>query len=611
MTASTLPTTRLIKRPDYDLKQAISKNRFVGLWRLMEGYRPFYFGAIVSQGLSALAKSLTLVLLSYFVDKVLIRDDMLSIVPFVALGFVALALFEGGFRFLSGTWAAQTAEGVALRLRNYLFDQMQRLSFTYHDKNPTGDLLQRCTSDVDAVRRFFVDQGAEIGRITLLFLVNFIAIATMNWQLALFSSIVIPIVVIISLFFFKRVSDRYEAYQEQEAKLSTRLQENLTGVRVVKAFARQEHEIGRFESENFEHFRRGRRMLIMHALFWPTLDILTGLQLIGCYLVGALLVIDNRMSIGEYLAYAGMVVYIIFPMRNLGRVIVQMSTGLVSFDRVMEVIREEREPLREGEAAPVENLVGHVVFEDVTFEYEKDTPVLNHVSFEAKPGQVIALMGSTGSGKTSLVGLLPRFYEVTQGRILLDGVDLREYPRDFLRRSIGIVEQEPFLFSRTIRENITYSVGRDVTDEELFRATKAAAIHHVIEGFPEGYKTLVGERGVTLSGGQKQRVAVARTLLKNPRILIMDDATSSVDTETEAAIRTALKELLPGRTSFIIAHRVQTVMSADLIVVFDKGVIVQMGTHHELLRDETGIYRRIYDMQSRIDEELEKELAGE
>jgi ATP-binding cassette subfamily B protein len=432
----------------------------------------------------------------------------------------------------------------------------------------------------------------------------------MHLPLALFSSIVIPIVVLVSLWFFKRVSDRYEAYQEQEAKLSTRLQENLTGVRVVKAFARQSHEIARFERENHEHYRRGRQMLVMHALFWPTLDILTGLQLIAGYYVGAILTLDGALSIGQYLAYAGMVVYIIFPMRNLGRVIVQMSTGMVSYDRIMEVIREEREPLREGEAAPVTELAGHVVFEGVSFEYEKDTPVLKEISFEAKPGQVIALMGSTGSGKTSLVGLLTRFYEVTRGRILLDGVDLRDYPRDFLRRHIGIVEQEPFLFSRTIRENIAYGVGRKVGDEDVFRAARAAAIHHVVEGFPDGYNTLVGERGVTLSGGQKQRVAVARTLLKDPRILILDDATSSVDTETEAAIRTALKELLPGRTSFIIAHRVQTVMSADLIVVFDKGEIVQMGTHAQLLEDEGGIYRRIYDMQSRIDEELEKELSA-
>jgi ATP-binding cassette subfamily B protein len=306
-----------------------------------------------------------------------------------------------------------------------------------------------------------------------------------------------------------------------------------------------------------------------------------------------------------------MVVYIIFPMRNLGRLIVEMSRGLVSYDRVAENIENDREPLGEGEAAPVSALKGEIVFDSVTFEYETGSPVLKNVSFTAKPGQVIALMGSTGSGKTSVVNLLTRFYDYGRGQITLDGIDLREYPRDFLRRNIGIVEQEPFLFSRSIRENITYGVGREVSDDEVIRAAKAAAIHHVIEGFADGYNAMVGERGMTLSGGQKQRLAIARTLLKDPRILIMDDATSSVDTETEAGIRMALKELLPGRTAFIIAHRVQTVMSADQILVFDHGEIVQMGTHAELLRDEDGIYRRIFDMQSRIDEEVEREVAGE
>ncbi len=234
--------------------------------------------------------------------------------------------------------------------------------------------------------------------------------------------------------------------------------------------------------------------------------------------------------------------------------------------------------------------------------------VLSNVSFHAKPGQAIALLGSTGSGKTSLVNLLPRFHEYTGGRILLDGVELKDYSRSYLRRQIGIVEQEPFLFSRSIRENISYGVGRDVSQEEIERAAKAAAVHDVIVGFPDGYDTLVGEKGVTLSGGQKQRVAIARTLLKNPSILIFDDSTSAVDTETEAEIRAALNQLMQNRTTFIIAHRIQSVMIADLILVLDKGAVVQMGTHAELLKNDDGMYRRIYDIQTKIDVELEREI---
>jgi ATP-binding cassette subfamily B protein len=276
----------------------------------------------------------------------------------------------------------------------------------------------------------------------------------------------------------------------------------------------------------------------------------------------------------------------------------------------MEVVKQAREPLHDGKYQPSGAVRGEIVFENVSFMYSDGTSnALKIISFHARPGQVIALLGSTGSGKTSLVNLLPRFHEYTSGRILLDGVELKDYPRAYLRRQIGIVEQEPFLFSRSIRENITYGVGRDVPQEEVERAAKAAAIHDVILSFPDGYNTIVGEKGVTLSGGQKQRVTIARTLLKNPRILILDDSTSSVDTETEASIREALNGLMENRTTFIIAHRIQSVMNADLILVLDKGEVVQMGTHDELVTQMDGMYRRIYDIQTRIDEELEIELS--
>jgi ATP-binding cassette subfamily B protein len=604
--------THLIKRSDYDLQDAAHPNRLLGIWRMITGYRGDYFWAIMGQVVAVSAKTGTMVLLSFLIDDVLSRGDVLSVVPLVALGFLALAGIEGGFTFLSGRYASATAEGVAYRLRNYLYDHLQRQPFRYHDKQPTGDLMQRVTSDVDMIRRFLSEMGTQIGRILLLFLVNWLVIlTTIHVGLGLVSALVVPIVFALSLFFFGRVEKRFEEAQTQEAVVSTRLQENLTGVRVVKAFARQNYEIERFDRENYKHFQKNNNVLLMHSLFWPLTDLLTGFHQAACYFLGAMLALNGDITAGQYIAFAGMVVYIIHPMRNMGRLIVQASQALVAYDRVMDIIKHPREPLGEGEAAPTASIGGEVCFKDVSFEYERGLPVLKQVSFVAKPGQVVALMGATGSGKTTVINLLMRFYDHTAGSITIDGIDLKDYPRDFLRRSIGVVEQEPFLFSRTIRENITYGVGRDVSDEEVFAAARAAAIHHVIESFPQGYATLVGERGVTLSGGQKQRVAIARTLLKNPRILVLDDATSSVDSETEAAIRDAIKQLLPGRTAFIIAHRVQTVMSADQILVFDNGQIVQAGTHAQLLAQEGSFYQRIYEMQSRIDEELEKEINDE
>lgn len=594
---------------NYDLKKAYTTNRIQGLWRMMSGFRLKYLGATVALGLGALAKTSTYLLLRYFVDSYFVAPTPGVSLPLIASGFVGLAFLEGSMTFASGRWAAQTAEGIARRLRNYLFDQIQHLSFTYHSKMETGELIERSTSDVDALRRFYSDQAIGIGRIILLFAINFGALVFLNLKLALISVIVIPIILATSTWFFKRVTKAYEAYQEQEAILSTTLQENLSGVRVVKAFARQNYESEKFEKDNWEKYQRGKRLLRLHSLFWPLSDTICGAQMLAGYLVGALMAINGEISVGTYLAYAGLIVWLIFPMRNLGRLIVQFSTGQVSYGRVMEIIKQDREPLDLGDYRPENGFQGSLEFKDIGFEYEPGSPVLEEINFSVKSGQVVALLGSTGSGKTSLVHLLPRFYEYTHGSVLLDGVELNRYPRSYLRQQIGIVEQEPFLFSRSIRENIAYGVDREISDEEIVNAARAAAIHDVIMTFPNGYDTLVGEKGVTLSGGQKQRVAIARTLLKNPRILIFDDSTSSVDTETEAEIRDALTQLMKDRTTFIIAHRIQSIMIADLILVMDRGRIVQAGTHADLVNQQ-GIYRKIYEIQTRIEDELEKEISG-
>ncbi len=594
---------------DLDLKKTLSKNKLVGLWRLMKGYQWMYLGAIAALAVATVARTGIYLVLRRFIDNVILAGNFGKEMTIVVLSFIGYSLLQGSFTFVSGWLASKTSESVTRRLRNYLFDHLQRLPYSYHAESQTGDLISRSTSDVDAINRFFSEQAIGIGRILLMFIVNIIALLQLNTRLALISIIAIPAIIGVSIFFFSKVSKAYEKYQEQEATLSSRLQENLTGVRVVKAFARQGYESYKFDRENWEKFRLGKQLLTIHSTFWPISDIICGLQMLGSYFAGAMMAVNGEITVGTYIAFTALVVWIIWPMRGLGRLIVQTSTGLVSYKRVAHILEQDREPLLEGSYVPEGDVQGELIFDHVYFEYEKDNPVLEDISFVCKPGNVIALLGSTGSGKTSLVNLLPRFYEPTQGMITLDGVDITEYPRKYLRSQIGIVEQEPFLFSRSIKENITYGVHREVSDEEVIQAARFAAIHEVIEAFPKGYDTLVGERGVTLSGGQKQRVAIARALLKNPRVLILDDSTSSVDTETEAQIRDALDRLMKDRTTFIIAHRIQSVMKADLILVFDKGKIIQQGTHDSLIKTD-GMYREIFDIQTRIEVELEKEIAS-
>ncbi|MCJ7549387.1 MAG: ABC transporter ATP-binding protein/permease [Anaerolineae bacterium] len=641
-------THNLQEKLSLDLKSTLSDSRSIGLFRLMQGFRWLYFGALAAVALGALVRTYYYQLLQYVVDEVFGNPEAQGRLPLVAAAFVGLAVAEGLFAYLRSIWSAQTAEGITLRLRDYLLDHIQRLPFSFHDYVKTGELIQRATSDVDAVRRFYADQALGIGRILALFVVNFTMLMSMSPRLAWTSIAVMPFIVGTSYFFFGRVSKAYKAFQKQEAKLSTVLQENLTGVRVVRAFARQSYEIDKFESENLEKYRRGRRLTRMHALYWPLSDVMCAVQTILAIAVGAMMGLRGEITIGTYMAAMGMVIWIIWPMRNMGRLIVNVSTGLVSYQRVAEMIREDREEVESG-SVPMDTPVrGAVEFKDVTFAYEPqsvlketkprsegrkskagreqtggsaqagasaDAPpepveVLHGITFRCDPGQSVALLGSTGSGKTSIINLLLRFYDHQSGSITLDGVPLGEYPRAMLRSIIGIVEQEPFLFSRSIGENIAYGSQREVSPEEVEEAAKAAAIHDIILTFPEGYNTVVGERGVTLSGGQRQRVAIARALLKDPRILVLDDATSSVDTETEEQIQDALGRLMADRTTFLVAHRIQTVMSADLILVLDKGAVVQSGTHAELVQQD-GLYRDIFDIQSQIDEEVRHEVEFE
>ena len=595
---------------ELDLRTAVSENRLTCLWRISAGFRRRYLVAVIAVALAAAARVASFDLLRVFVDDVLPGADAVRGALLVALAFVGLAVLQGVLTFVSGRLAAETGEGVALRVRHFIYDHIQQLPFAYHDEVESGDLIQRATSDVDALRRLFSDQAIGIGRITLLCVVIFVALLQLNVKLACFSVIVIPVVLVASILFFRTIGRSYEAFQAQEALVTSRLRENLTGVRVVRAFARQEHEKQRFDAANAEWYRRGKRLALLEALYWPTTDILCGFQLVACFTLGARMTIAGTITPGAYVAYAGLVVFLIHPVRHLGRWISQLSTGLVSLGRLMEIVRVEREPLDDGPYVPAgERVRGDLEFRNVSFSYSDRGPAVSNISFSVRAGQTVAFLGGTGSGKTTLVSLLMRFYEYGEGEILLDGVDLRRYSRRFLRRHLGLVLQEPFLFSRTIADNLHYGAARKPSQEETERAARSASLHDEILSFPEGYRTLVGERGVTLSGGQKQRMTIARTLLQDPRILILDDALSSVDTETDASVRAALAARAGERTTLIISHRIQSVMHADLILVLDGGRIVQRGTHEELSL-APGIYRRILELQTRIEEELESELGA-
>lgn len=593
----------------FNIKQTALPSRGRGLFLLLTGYRGLYLAALVGVGLAALANTGVYLVVGRFVDNVLPSGNIVNQLPLYALGVVGLALLQGLFSATSGRWAAFASERVVKRLRDFLYDHLQRLSFTYHDRMQTGELLSRATSDVDTIRKLFAEQAIGIGRIATLFLVNFSVLLWIDVRYALVSVAVIPFVLAISYIFFAVIGRRYEKFQEQEAQLTNQLQEALAGVRVVRAFGRSQHEIERFEVENHKKYLEGKNLTRAHAAYWPSTDLLCGGQVVFSLWYGARMALNDEISIGLFIVSIGLVNQLIWPIRNLGRFLSEISMALVSFGRIRDIIEQTREPLTDANSiTPPATIHGDITFKNLNFNYAgEETTVLHDINFELAAGQTVALLGSTGSGKTTLVNLLPRFYDYANGSITLDGIELNRYPRDFLRQRIGIVMQEAFLFATTIRENITYGAGREVSDDEVFAAAEAAAVHDVILGFPDGYDTVVGERGVTLSGGQKQRVALARTILQQPDILILDDSTSAVDTETETQIRDAMLGAADNRTTFIIAHRIQSVMHADLILVMDKGHITERGSHYELL-EQGGTYRRIYELQASIESDLAAEI---
>jgi len=521
---------------------------------------------------------------------------------------VVFALVRGVFSFTQAYMGERASQSVSFDFRNELFAKIQRLSFSYHDRHRTGQLMIRATDDVEKVR-LFIGQGLLMAvQAVILMAGTLLILYFTNVRLTVIILPVLPVTMIFFMIFGAVARPMFEVVQRKLSALNAILQENLAGIRVVKAFNREQRQQTHFNAAAEDYMNGFLRVMRLMTFLFPAIFLLANLGQALILFFGGSQIISGSLTLGEYQKFSLYLVFIFIPVGQLGFIISQMAQASASAARIFEILDAPREVEDHPESQPLPPIGGEVAFEAVSFRYfGSEEPVLNKVGFIAEPGQTIALLGMTGSGKSTLINLIPRFYDPTDGRVLIDGHDIAAVKLDSLREQIGIVLQETTLFAGTIRENIAF--GRsDASIEQVTAAASAAAAHEFILEFPEGYETPVGERGSSLSGGQKQRIAIARALLLDPRILILDDSTSSVDLQTEYLIQQALDRLMIGRTSFVIAQRISTVLNADQILVLDKGQIAAQGTHEQLL-DRSEIYAEIY--HSQLVEDTESTPEGE
>lgn len=531
--------------------------------------------------------------------KVMLEADLNNAPRALITALVAIIVFavlRGLFSFLQAFWAEKNSQAVAYDLRNDLYAKIQQLSFAYHDKNQTGQLMVRATDDVEKVR-LFIGQGLlQLVGAVILLSGTVIILFSSNASLAWTAMPILPIAIVLFGVFASISQPLFTKVQQKLSALNTVLQENLAGVKVIKAFTREKEQQAKFRAAADETMYQSIAVNRLFTFLFPLVFLIANLGQAAILYVGGKQIIVGTLTIGAWQEFSLYLMYLFFPIMMFGMIVTQMGQASASADRIFEILDAKSDIVDKPNASKLPAVKGDVKFENVTFRYVGGgEPVLKNVSFEAKSGETIALLGATGSGKTSIINLLPRFYDPVEGAITIDGHDLRDVTLDSLRSQIGIVLQETTLFSGTIRENIAFGKP-DATLEEVQAAAKSAAAHDFIMSFPDGYDTHVGERGTTLSGGQKQRVAIARALLLDPRILILDDSTSSVDVATESHIQAALETLMKGRTSFVIAQRISTVMNADKILVLEKGEVVAQGKHAQLMEEEP-IYAEIYNSQ--------------
>jgi ABC-type multidrug transport system fused ATPase/permease subunit len=517
------------------------------------------------------------------------RHDLYTIAALVLAVGAGRAIFMSGRRLISG----RQALGVEFDMRNVLYAKLLRLSFGFYDRHQTGQLLSRATVDLQTVR-FFLGYGLIFFFQNVLMVVGATAFMfAVNWRLALVATAVTPLIVVFAYRYSTVSHPVLRDVQQKMADVATVAEENIVGVHVVKSFAQEQNELQKFAARSERVFERSIDANKQRALYIPLLAFLPLIMQAGVLFVGGRMVAHGTLDIKTFLFFNVLVVMLVMPLRMLGMWVGQSQRATASGERIFEIMDEAEEISDRPDAGEMPPGDGRVRYEHVSFEYAPNRLVLQDIDLELEPGRTVALIGHTGSGKTTLASLVPRFYDATKGRITIDGVDIRDVKLQSLRREIGIVTQDPFLFSATVRENIGF--GRpDATDEEVVRAATLAQAHEFIDELPDGYDTIIGERGITLSGGQRQRLAIARALIMEPRILILDDATASVDATTEARIRLGLREAMRGRTTIIIAHRLSTISLADELVVLDRGRVVGRGTDEELLQTNA-VYRDIHE----------------
>ncbi|RXZ80193.1 ABC transporter ATP-binding protein [Paenibacillaceae bacterium] len=535
-------------------------------------------------------------MLRILIDDV-IGEGNYSWVPALSLTVLGVVVVKAGLQFLHGFYGGRLGNRVAFRLRNESYKKLQQLSFPYYDTAKTGDLMTRLTADLEAIRQFIGFGFAQFLNMFLMIVFGAAMMLSIHWQLTLLTFVSIPLLAFTALRFERKIHPAFQEMRLAMSHLTTAVQENITGVRTVKSFAREAHEVDKFSGRSEEYKTNQIRAAKIWGNYFPVMELLASICVVLLLVAGGTFVIQGSLSLGELVAFFSLIWYIVAPMWQLGFHINNYTQSKASGERVLELLNQYVH-VKNPENPVVlqeQEVKGHVRFEHVTFNYADKQPALIDFTVDAPPGKVIGLLGGTGSGKSTVVQLLMRAYNINDGKVTLDGVDIRKLDLESLRRPIATVFQETFLFSASIRDNIAYGT-RSVTMEEIIRACKLAQAHEFIMELPLGYDTVVGERGMGLSGGQKQRIAIARALIKNPRVLFLDDATSAVDMETEHEIQAGFKEVMAGRTTFLVAHRISSLRKADEIIVLDNGVTVQRGTHEELIA-QPGRYRDIYNIQ--------------
>lgn len=535
-------------------------------------------------------------LLRYLIDDVITKENY-GLVPRLAIAVVLVVSIKGLFQYLHGLSGGRLGNKVAYNMRGALYEKLQFLSFQYYDKARTGDLMSRLTADLEAIRQFIGFGFAQILNVVLMVVFGSAMMFSLNWKLTLITFVTMPFLVFTAMKFEKNIHPAFRSIRKSMSDLTTAVQENITGVRTVKSFAREPYEIDKFSERSTAYKDTSIKTSNIWAKYFPVMELFANLSVVVLLGAGGYLVIEESMTIGELVAFFSLIWYIIGPMWGIGFHINNYTQSKASGERVLEILHQYVHVKDKENAAKLQadQVKGHVRYENVTFSYPDSKPSLVDFTLDAPPGSVIGLLGGTGSGKSTVIQLLLRAYNIKEGKITLDGRNIADIQLQSLREQTALVFQETFLFSASIRNNISYG-NRDVSMEQIIEASKLAKAHDFIMELPLGYDTIVGERGLGLSGGQKQRIAIARALLKDPKILILDDATSAVDMETEHEIQAGFKQLMQGRTTFIIAHRISSLRHADEIIVLDKGHTVQRGSHQELLKQK-GPYLDTYNIQ--------------